>query len=79
MTAVTDAELLRCRDCRVWDPDSQPSVQRQLERDPDAFEDRLWALLETGMSLAGPGFQLPLSVELLLCPRHQALVEPPTS
>jgi hypothetical protein len=71
----TDKELMHCRDCFVWDPDNQPSVQRQLERDPDAYADRLLVTVQNGMFFDTGAFQIPLSTDLLLCTQHQKRFE----
>jgi hypothetical protein len=67
VSTVTDRELYRCGDCRVWDPESQPSVLRELERDPHAYDDRRIVWVSTGQRLYG----MQLGVELLLCKKHE--------
>jgi hypothetical protein len=57
--------------CRVWDPDNQPSVQRELERDPDAYKDRIFFTIQNGMTLSIPGVgSAPLHTDMLLCKKH---------
>jgi hypothetical protein len=71
----TDKELMDCRACFVWDPDNQPSVQREFERDPNAYADRLVATVKNGMSLNVGTHSIPLHSELLLCKPHQKQFE----
>jgi hypothetical protein len=57
--------------CRVWDPDSQPSVQRELELNPNAYADRIFFTIQNGMSLTVPGVgAIPLHTDMMLCERH---------
>lgn len=68
---ATDAELIRCRDCRVWDPENQPSVMAKLRDNPDAYANRQFMLVKNGMYLTGPFGQIPLHTELILCEAHE--------
>jgi hypothetical protein len=63
----TDRELYTCRECRIWDPDNQPSVARELERNPNAYKDRWFAWVKTPNFAYGQ----QLYVELVLCKEHE--------
>ncbi len=63
---MDDIELFKCNDCRVWDPENQPSVMQNLIRDPKHYADKVFMFVKTGQELYGA----PLSVELMLCDKH---------
>lgn len=71
----TDDELIKCHDCRVWDPENQPGVMAKLLEDPNAYADRKTLLVKNGMTLGFPGGTVPLWTELLLCTTHAERVE----
>ena len=62
-----DHVLYGCRDCHVWDPANQPSVQRELEADPNAYAGRWFAFVYTPHYAYGQR----LSVELVICRAHE--------
>ncbi len=71
MQTQFDRDIYACHNCHVWDPDNQPSVQRELERDPSAYVERIFMTIENGMTLdVGDGLRIPLSTELVLCEPH---------
>jgi hypothetical protein len=63
----TDAELYRCRECKVWDPEKLDSQWRELERNPSAYDNRWFQWVKTGQYAYG----VELSVELILCTTHE--------
>lgn len=71
-----DQQILHCKDCRVWDPENQPSVLRAFELNPDAFRNRRLLMVDSGMKLTlSPGFTIPIFTEMLLCEKHQKEAE----
>lgn len=66
-----EAETLRCSDCRVWDPENQPSVLRALAEDPNKYKDRFFVTVLSGTALEFGGVSIPLWVEILTCKAHE--------
>jgi hypothetical protein len=61
--------IRKCVDCRIFDPENQPSVQKRLE---DGWEPEVWTMLN-GMTLrTNDGFSIPLSSDYVPCERHLA-------
>jgi hypothetical protein len=70
-----ETEVLRCPDCRVWDPTNQPSVAAKLEQDPNAYADRWIVTIRSGTTIKFPGIPgtIPLWVDIILCREHEKL------
>lgn len=63
----SDRELYKCKDCRVFDPDNQPSTKRALERNPHVYDNKLIVIVRTGRNLFG----MPVMVQMMLCSKHE--------
>jgi hypothetical protein len=73
---VTDQELLRCRDCRTWDPENQPSVLAELERtNGQAYADRWFIAVKSGVTMNFGFGDIPLWTELIVCDTHEEAVK----
>jgi hypothetical protein len=59
-------EVHGCPDCRVWDPENQPSVLRQLEQDPHSYDDKVIVSLLTN----DYAYSMRLHRDYLLCANH---------
>jgi hypothetical protein len=70
MQTDLDREVYGCGDCRIFDPDNQPSVARRISL---GWNPIVWSI-ENGMTLsAGPGLgTLALESEIVACKKHEA-------
>lgn len=72
-TLNLEHEVLHCHDCRVWDPENQPSVLDNLRRDPDFYQDELFWMIPNGTFFVTlHGDRIPLWTEFKLCAAHKA-------
>jgi hypothetical protein len=69
--SALDKEVYECSDCRIFDPDHQPSVAEKLNNGWDPI---VW-LIYNGMSLGVPGLKsIQLSSRIVACPRHEDML-----
>lgn len=59
----SDAQVYLCGDCRVFDPDNQPSVAKRLE---EGWSPLIYWIKVPGSRVAG----MPVHIEMTLCDRH---------
>lgn len=75
-TLNLEHDVLHCHDCRVWDPENQPSVQDNFARDPDFYKDELFWMIPNGTYFVTVhGDRIPFWTEFKLCPAHKAEVQ----
>ena len=78
---VSDAEIWECvatrepERCFIFDPENQPSVQRQLDNG-EVFWTRY---LLNGTHLSWPGGSVPLGNDVALCRKHGAVAPEATT
>lgn len=76
----TDEEIMACvasrsycnkETCAVWDPENQPSVMANVEKDLHFYDDRQILWVYNGTYYGGAFGRIPLSTEVLLCKTHE--------
>jgi hypothetical protein len=66
-------DVLHCHDCRVWDPENQPSVLANFARDPHFYDEELfWQIPNGTFFVTLHGDKIPLWTEFMLCQAHKA-------
>lgn len=70
MSTELERETIKCSDCRIWDPENQPSVQRALEE--GRYKGRLVVTVRNGTTMSFPSVgTVPLWSDVLTCVEHQ--------
>lgn len=77
----TDQEIMDCvasrtfqnkdATCALWDPENQPSVMANIEKDLHFYDDRQVLWVYNGTYYGWASGRIPLSSEVLLCKTHE--------